>query len=812
MSHNQIVHLPSSLSLLYHLKILNVSHNSLRTLSNIFWLSCSQLEELYLQGNDLQNLDDSLELANKISRLRLVVLNAAQNRIRQIPSFLISTVSLTYLNMSGNPLVDIDPDVANNPSSFLTFLRQSLKSNPSFSHFQNPVLYHLARNPSSHVVDSKLNQMPSIGASDEQAIFSRQVTNSKGATSSFCTNQKFTPPSENIPPPAEKLNPRLKFMNMKNIGSSVDVTRAPNVDKFGKDLTSSITSSSSSSSSTPPASSQSNIRTLKLSVDLTGKERKEKRILKKRDGNRTPGQIRKAQAVSFPVKEIPPASNDALCRSPGFFHIPQPIFSLPLVSPRVNSSLSNSGASRLDSVLTSSLSPPRLENSGGSGFDKAESNVDLVRLCDGWMKMKFDFRFPTHEYVCPSTQSTSNVGPIIPAEIPAPTHKTPDMESELASFFLRNIDTPFEDHVVRLFNIGIGSQFGYFFANCSHLNFFIQLEKPIYITIGCEPAEFPSSHNDADDNGHLGYLLLIRKANQDLFSLVEIPPKKKAKILVPRDAIKIIKNILEPSVRTFLHPIEHPEAIRIHLDSERKLALSNYKFGILYCPRGGCDEDTMYSSQGSNRFYDFLSILGEVVILRSWGNFAGGLDVKNDSTGRQSVFTRFFDFEIMFHVSTLLPLHPGDAQRLERKRHIGNDAVVIIYVEEGTFCPDVLYSKFIQILVVVRHVVRGGRDHYEVSVISKNEVGPSYPSSLQDALTLGDPRFRDAFLALLINCERAVLASVPKFSNLLEGTRVMVLRDMISTLTEVPKPKEKEDVASALDAQGRKYVFHFVLS
>jgi hypothetical protein len=35
----------------------------------------------------------------------------------------------------------------------------------------------------------------------------------------------------------------------------------------------------------------------------------------------------------------------------------------------------------------------------------------------------------------------------------------------------------------------------------------------------------------------------------------------------------------------------------------------------------------------------------------------------------------------MFHVGTLLPFTPQDEQQVERKRHIGNDVVVIVFVE-----------------------------------------------------------------------------------------------------------------------------------
>ena len=41
--------------------------------------------------------------------------------------------------------------------------------------------------------------------------------------------------------------------------------------------------------------------------------------------------------------------------------------------------------------------------------------------------------------------------------------------------------------------------------------------------------------------------------------------------------------------------------------------------------------------------------------------------MKDDITGKESIYTEFQGFEIMFHVSTLLPFHPDDPQKLERK-------------------------------------------------------------------------------------------------------------------------------------------------
>jgi Rap/ran-GAP len=66
---------------------------------------------------------------------------------------------------------------------------------------------------------------------------------------------------------------------------------------------------------------------------------------------------------------------------------------------------------------------------------------------------------------------------------------------------------------------------------------------------------------------------------------------------------------------------------------------------------------------------------------QGWPKFRGGLDVKSNMTGTESLYSILNNFEIMFHVSTMLPYYPDDPQKLERKRHLGNDVVVIIFTE-----------------------------------------------------------------------------------------------------------------------------------
>ena len=101
------------------------------------------------------------------------------------------------------------------------------------------------------------------------------------------------------------------------------------------------------------------------------------------------------------------------------------------------------------------------------------------------------------------------------------------------------------------------------------------------------------------------------------------------------------------------------------------------------------------AEHGSAAFDEFLSLLGQRIELMGWSKFRGGLNVRDGSTGTHSVYTEYRDFEIMFHVSTLLPFIPDDQQQLERKRHLGNDVIIIIFQEgDVLFDPTPIRSHF----------------------------------------------------------------------------------------------------------------------
>ena len=59
----------------------------------------------------------------------------------------------------------------------------------------------------------------------------------------------------------------------------------------------------------------------------------------------------------------------------------------------------------------------------------------------------------------------------------------------------------------------------------------------------------------------------------------------------------------------------------------------------------------------------------------------------------------------MFHVSTMLPYVDGDRQQLQRKRHIGNDVVSLVFQDGNTpFVPNMITTRFLHAYIVIQPV------------------------------------------------------------------------------------------------------------
>ncbi|CAF4418914.1 unnamed protein product [Rotaria socialis] len=130
---------------------------------------------------------------------------------------------------------------------------------------------------------------------------------------------------------------------------------------------------------------------------------------------------------------------------------------------------------------------------------------------------------------------------------------------------------------------------------------------------------------------------------------------------------------------------------------------NQHKFGIIYQCEDQLTEEDIFSNETHSPAMDkFLDLIGTRVKLKDFRGFRGGLDVKSDHTGTESVYEQFLNHEIMFHVSTLLPHSKSERQQLERKRHIGNDIVAIVFQETETiFNPECIASQFLHVYLVI---------------------------------------------------------------------------------------------------------------
>ncbi|XP_062262136.1 signal-induced proliferation-associated protein 1 isoform X2 [Platichthys flesus] len=205
------------------------------------------------------------------------------------------------------------------------------------------------------------------------------------------------------------------------------------------------------------------------------------------------------------------------------------------------------------------------------------------------------------------------------------------------------------------------------------------------------------------------------------------------------------------------------------------------KVGVMYCRAGQSSEEDMYNNESSGpAFEEFLDLLGERVRLKSWEKYRAQLDIKSDSTGTHSLYTRYQDYEIMFHVSTMLPYTANNTQQLLRKRHIGNDIVTIVFQEPGAmpFTPKSIRSHFQHVFIIVQvHEPCTENTYYRVAVTRSKDIplfGPLFPRGARFPRSAA---FRDFLLAKAVNAENGAEKS-EKFRSMATRTRQEYLKDL----------------------------------
>ncbi|XP_016395945.1 rap1 GTPase-activating protein 1 [Sinocyclocheilus rhinocerous] len=288
---------------------------------------------------------------------------------------------------------------------------------------------------------------------------------------------------------------------------------------------------------------------------------------------------------------------------------------------------------------------------------------------------------------------------------------------------------------------------------------------------------FSVKYDVIGDQEHLRLLLRSRfKTYHDVIPiscLTEFP-----------NVVQMTKLVCEEVNVDRFYPILYPKASRLIVTFDEHVINNNFKFGVIYQKFAQTSEEELFgNSEESPAFVEFLEFLGEKIELHDFKGFRGGLDVTHGQTGIESVYHNFHNKEIMFHVSTKLPYTEGDSQQLQRKRHIGNDIVAIVFQEENTpFVPDMIASNFLHAYVVVQ-VENACTDNvlYKVSVTARDDVpffGPALPDP---AVFKKSPEFHEFLLTKLINAEYSCYKA-EKFAKLEERTRFALLETLYEEL------------------------------
>ncbi|CAF0799635.1 unnamed protein product [Brachionus calyciflorus] len=269
---------------------------------------------------------------------------------------------------------------------------------------------------------------------------------------------------------------------------------------------------------------------------------------------------------------------------------------------------------------------------------------------------------------------------------------------------------------------------------------------------------------------------------KDTNYLLSIPIVNIEEPIQPDKIIQLIKQDLKIK---FLYPLVNLNGFKLIKEFDNHSMCKNFKFGVIYMKKGQITEEELFSNQEhSEEFDNFLNILGNRIKLKDFSGFRGGLDTSHGQTGEYSVYEQYQDNQIMFHVSTLLPYNKNDNQQLERKRHIGNDIVAIIFQEDNTpFAPDMIASNFLHAFIVVQKFndETSSKIKYKISVTARKDVPNFGPPISNDSVFESDSNFKEWLLNKLINAEYSCYKA-EKFKKLKERTRSSLLEKLYNDL------------------------------
>ncbi|KAJ3433945.1 gtpase-activating rap/ran-gap domain-like protein [Anaeramoeba flamelloides] len=199
------------------------------------------------------------------------------------------------------------------------------------------------------------------------------------------------------------------------------------------------------------------------------------------------------------------------------------------------------------------------------------------------------------------------------------------------------------------------------------------------------------------------------------------------------------------------------------LEMENATIHTTFKVGVLCIKEGQKEEEEFFQNRyESYDFKQFLKILGEKIRLKGFKKYGGRLDTKEDADGTHAIYSQYKNNQIMYHVLTWLPFDKIDDQQVCRKRHIGNDNVVIVFIEGNVkFLPKSITSQQNHVVIAVRAEhppLEPDKTLYRVEVARKNTVEDFKPY-LPNPPIFREEELRDFLLSKIVSGDRTIQRS-----------------------------------------------------
>ena len=249
-------------------------------------------------------------------------------------------------------------------------------------------------------------------------------------------------------------------------------------------------------------------------------------------------------------------------------------------------------------------------------------------------------------------------------------------------------------------------------------------------------------------------------------------------------AMDLLQAVGHPLASASFQRIRGSEMSRALLRFDERLVILQHKIGVVFAGPGQDSFDEMLANEVPDvtpQFWRFMNFLGEQIDLCAWRGYSGGLDTsRSGHTGETTFYTRWQQLEIIFHAAPLIPSPPRISSVVDRKRHIGNDIVVIVFRDEGAKPVKLgtLRSKVVQVVIVITPVTSKRDFEFNIEVYRRRGV-PDIPIISGSILSVKNTcEHRDLLLTLLLLAERASYKA-PPLANLLGKTRSSMLRELV---------------------------------